>query len=149
MVLTHNLIFMLIFYKPVGDRHLWYCSFTHPGKQATTQCVCKGNTLEQPHNSKPTLKWVGCKASIKGCVCMYRERKRKRDYKHIKYKIYTYTFLNLPFWEDSILKRSSVSLSFVHRHDVNITTMISNHPSMYRCSADTGQLRAQGNTHRY
>lgn len=48
--------------------------------------------------------------------------------------------LTLPFWEDSILKRSSVHLSFVHRHDIHIATMISNHPSMNRCSADTRQL---------
>lgn len=60
-----------------------------------------------------------------------------------------YTYVNLPFGEDSILKRSNVSLSFVHRHHINITPLILNHASMYSGSADTGQLRKQGKTHHH
>lgn len=92
-----------------------------------TRCVCshtacRRNALAQPRAFNPMLKWAGWKASIKGQnMC----------------------FVHLPFWEYAVLKRSGVSLSFVHRHDVDITTVTSNHPGVDRCSADAGQLEGR------
>lgn len=58
----------------------------------------------------------------------------------------THRVANVPFGEDSVLERSRVRLSFVHGHHVYIATVIANHPSVHRGSADAGQLRGQGET---